>query len=109
MIKLTSYNCKNIKTCGNSISEILKDNDIILIQEHWLFHSQTSIISDINSDINFVAKGVDINDPLLPVSLPRGYGGVAFYGKKTLITLSEPYQTAPKKSNVLNLKVQREM
>ena len=73
-IKLTSYNCKNIKTCGNSINEILKDNDIILIQEHWLFHSQTSIISDINSDINFVAKGVDLNDPLLPVSLPRGYG-----------------------------------
>ena len=32
-----------------------------------------------------------------------------FYKKKPLITLSEPYQTAPKKSNVLNLKVQREM
>jgi hypothetical protein len=34
-----------------------------------------------------------------------------FYGKKPLITLSEPYQTAAKKSNdtVLNLKVQREV
>ena len=51
--------------------------------QHWLFHSQTSIISDINSDINFVAKGVDINDPLLPVSLPRGYGGVTILWKKT--------------------------
>jgi exonuclease III len=81
---LTSYNCKNIKTGGTSISEILKDNDIILIQEHWLFHSQTSIISDINSDINFVAKGVDINDPLLLVSLPRGYGGVAIVWKKNI-------------------------
>ena len=109
-IKLTSYNCKNIKTCGNSISEILKDNDIILIQEHWLFHSQTNIISDINSDINFVAKGVDINDPLLPVSLPRGYGGVAILWKKTIDHL---VRTLPdgseKKSNVLNLKVQREV
>ena len=64
-------------TCGQSINSILKNNDIILIQEHWLFHSQINIISDICNKINFAAKGVDIRDPLLPISLPRGYGGVA--------------------------------
>jgi hypothetical protein len=74
--------------------------DLVLASISWHIHT---------SDINFVAKAVDINDPLLPVSLPRGYGGFAILWKKTLITLSEPYQTAPKKSNVLNLKVQREM
>ena len=64
---------------GNRCSmENDNDNDIILIQEHWFFHSQTSIISDINSDISFVAKGVDINDPLLP------YGRVAILWKKTI-------------------------
>jgi hypothetical protein len=35
------------------------------------------LISEIHGEINYVGKGVDINDPLLPVSMPRGYGGVA--------------------------------
>jgi hypothetical protein len=38
------------------------------------------LISEIHGEINYVGKGVDINDPLLPVSMPRGYGGVAAGG-----------------------------
>ena len=100
---MASYNCKNIKTCGNSISEILKKNDIILIQEHWLFHSQTSIISEINSDINFVAKGVDMNDPLPPVSLPRGYGGVAILWNKNINHFVRPLPDGSEKIQCIEL------
>jgi hypothetical protein len=50
---------------------------LFLIQEHWLFQVQIHLISEIHGEINYVGKGVDINDPLLPVSMPRGYGGVA--------------------------------
>ena len=89
-IQVASFNCKNIKTCGNSIDEMLKYSNIILIQEHWLFHSQISIISEVNSNINFAAKGVDMNDPLPPVCLPRGYGGVAILWNKNIDHIVRP-------------------
>jgi hypothetical protein len=76
-IRLVSFNCKNIKTCALIIDKLLQTNDIILIQEHWLFQAQIHLISESHGEINYVGKGVDINDPLLPVSMPRGYGGVA--------------------------------
>jgi hypothetical protein len=58
-------------------AKLLQTNDIILIQEHWLFQAQIHLISESHGEINYVGKGVDINDPSLPVSMPRGYGGVA--------------------------------
>ena len=42
------------------------------------------MISEIHGEINYVGKGVDINDPLLPVSMPRGYGGVAVIWRKEI-------------------------
>jgi len=42
------------------------------------------LISEIHGEINYVGKGVDINDPLLPVSMPRGYGGVAVIWRKEI-------------------------
>jgi hypothetical protein len=33
---------------------------------------------------NYAAKGVDINDPLLPISMPRGYGEVAVIWKNEI-------------------------
>jgi hypothetical protein len=41
---------------------------------------------------------VDINDPLLPVSLPRGYGGVAILWKKAIDHL---VRTLPIRSGLL--------
>jgi len=38
-IRLASFNCKNIKACALIIDELLQTNDIILIQEHWLFQA----------------------------------------------------------------------
>ena len=96
-IRIASYNCKNIKTCRQSINSILKNNDIVLIQEHWLFHSQINIISDIYNKIKFAAKGVDIRDPLLPISLPRGYGGVAVLWNMSIDHLIRPILDATEK------------
>ena len=84
---------------------MLKNNDIILIQEHWLCPSQINIISDICNKINFAAKGVDIRDPLLPISLPRGYGGVAVLWNMNIDHLIRPIPDAQRKYNALNWKV----
>jgi hypothetical protein len=38
------------------IEELLKQHQIILIQEHWLFEAQINTIGDLNKNINFVEK-----------------------------------------------------
>ena len=63
-LRIISHNCKNIKTCGPLIHKLLFNNDIILIQEHWLFQAQIHLINELHEQINYAAKGVDINDPL---------------------------------------------
>jgi len=67
-----------------AIADIFKCNDIILVQEHWLFQSQTDLLSEVHENINSVGKGTDYNDPLLPTQLPRGFGGVGVLWKKEL-------------------------
>ena len=84
-MKICSYNCKNIKTSGLAINELFeKDYQILLIQEHWLFQFQIQLLGEIGENICYAGKGVDLNDPIQPVQLPRGHGGVAILWNKTL-------------------------
>jgi exonuclease III len=62
----------------------LKQHQIILIQEHWLFEAQINTIGDLNKNINFVGKGVDKYNPVLPKSMPRGYGGVTIIWRENI-------------------------
>ena len=64
-IHIASLNCKNLKTSACIIDELLKQHQIILIQEHWLFETQINTIGDLNKNINFVGKGVDKYNPVL--------------------------------------------
>jgi hypothetical protein len=50
----------SLKTSAYIIEELLKQHQIILIQEHWLFKAQINTIGDLNKNINFVGKGVDM-------------------------------------------------
>ena len=64
------------------MEEIFKTTDIVLLQEHWLFHNQLDC--DICETISYAAKSVDMNNPILPTQMPRGYGGVAIIWKKCI-------------------------
>ncbi|CAC5361359.1 unnamed protein product [Mytilus coruscus] len=75
-LQLVSFKCKNIKTCGPIVHKLLQSNDINLIQEHWLFQTKVHLLGEINEHINYIGKEVDMNDQLLPICMPRGYGGV---------------------------------
>jgi hypothetical protein len=37
LLRVLSFNCKNIKTCGPFFYDVLKNVDIVMLQEHWLF------------------------------------------------------------------------
>ena len=84
-LKICSYNCKNIKTSVLAINELFeKEYQILLIQEHWLFQFQIQLLGEVGENICYAGKGVDLNDPIQPVQLPRGHGGVAILWNKKL-------------------------
>ncbi|CAG2204318.1 unnamed protein product [Mytilus edulis] len=58
-LQIVSFNCKSIKSCSATDKEI-------------------------DANVNYAAKGVDKYDPLPPIYLPRGYGGVAIIWKMNL-------------------------
>ena len=102
-LRIISFNCKNIKTCGPVLHKLFIKNDIILIQEHWLFQAQFHLIGELHIQINYAAKGVDINDPLLPISMPRGYGGVAVIWKNEIDHLVRPIQDGSEKIQAVEI------
>ncbi|CAC5416669.1 unnamed protein product [Mytilus coruscus] len=53
--------------------------DIFLIQEHWLFHCELNMLSEIHTEIAGSGKAVDSDDPTSASYMAIGYGG-----KKTL-------------------------
>ena len=55
-----------------------------MVQEHWLFKCQLHLLSEISQEYNVSRKSVDFFDPITPAQIPRGFGGVAIYWKKTL-------------------------
>ena len=53
----------------------------MLVQEHWLFDCNLHRIKEISSCYTGCGKAVDTGDPILPVQMPRGYGGTAIMWK----------------------------
>ncbi len=50
----------------------------------WLFDCQLNFLSDIHADFIGTGKAVDTGNPLHPIQMPRGYGGVGILWRKTL-------------------------
>ncbi|CAC5412693.1 unnamed protein product [Mytilus coruscus] len=61
------------------------------------------MLSDLHSEINYAGKGVDINNPLLPMYMPRGYGGVAIIWQKSIDHLIKPLSEGSVKMQCVEL------
>jgi endonuclease/exonuclease/phosphatase family metal-dependent hydrolase len=83
-LKVTSFNCKNIKSSNICIEEIMKHSDIILLQEHWLFNYELPSLECIHPNLSAAGKATDDENPIAALQKPRGYGGVAILWNKTL-------------------------
>ena len=82
--KIVTFNCKNIETSKYAIQELSKTTDVILLQEHWYFDCQLNKLNAVSEDMIGSGKATDTGDPILPVQMPRGYGGTAvLWQKKT--------------------------
>ena len=85
-IKLTSFNVENARNNSHYVINDLSQSDIILLQETWLFQceTQSGTLERLYTEYDTHARGVDVNNPIAPSSLPRGYGGIAIMWKKNL-------------------------
>ena len=81
---IASSNCKNLNTSKHAIDKLSQNYDIILLQEHWLFDCQLHKLKEFHENYSGVGKAVDSDDPILPVQMPRGYGGVGILWKKDI-------------------------
>ncbi|XP_063427548.1 uncharacterized protein LOC134711049 [Mytilus trossulus] len=68
----------------------MENYDILLLQEHWLFHAQLHYLQEIGKCTNYAAKGSDEYDPIQPTFLPRGHGGVAVIWKNEIDSQVRP-------------------
>lgn len=89
-MNILDFNCKNILTCGPLFKELEKDIDVYLLQEHWLYDCQLSLLNEISVDLNGIGKAVDSSDPIPPTKMPRGYGGTAIMWKKEIDSIVTP-------------------
>ena len=104
ILKIVTFNCKNIQTCGPFFQESIKYIDICLIQEHWLFNCQLSLLHELHENLTGVGKSVDDKDPLTPNHLPRGYGGVAILWNKKIDNLINVIQVGNERIQCVELK-----
>ena len=88
-LNIVSHYCINIKTASNTILELFKKY-IILIQEHWLYECQVSMLGEISDKIGYAGKGVDINNQIEPIQMQRGYGWVAILWRKEIDNIIRP-------------------
>ena len=84
VLRTGSLNVQNIR--GNSlfILNTMKNLDLLLIQEHWLFKFEENEFSNLFPNLDFYARYVDDENPISHAERIRGYGGVAFLWNKSL-------------------------
>ncbi|CAC5361059.1 unnamed protein product [Mytilus coruscus] len=74
----------------NFIRDMKQKIDVFLIQEHWLFHCELNMLSEIHTEIAGSGKSVDSDDPISASYVPRGYGGVAILWNKSIDKYIKP-------------------
>ena len=81
-LRISSFNCRSIKSSIESVRNLCLSHDVVLLQEHWLTTDELHILSNIHND--FYAFGVSAIDTENVITAGRPYGGVAILWRKSL-------------------------
>jgi exonuclease III len=87
-ITITSFNCKNLKSSVEELNELLVNCDILVLQETWLFESESTLLGQLNKD--FYYKGISAMDTELGIITGRPYGGLGLLWRKSLSLKCSP-------------------
>ena len=83
-LRIGTFNVQNVKSNSLYLQKLLKEVDILCIQEHWLYCNEKQQLSKIDPNFVCAAKSVDDNDSDLHRIIGRGYGGVAILWRKSI-------------------------
>ena len=90
-LQVATFNVhQNINANVLAVQDVLRNVDILAVQEHWLFNFEQQKLYDIDKNFTLAAKSVDDNDTISPFQKPRGYGGVAVFWRKSLDRYIKP-------------------
>ena len=104
-LSIVSYDCTNIKTSTQAISDLIQGNQILLIQEHWLFQCLFDFMGEMDGHVLFVGKETYLNDAIHPTQMPRGYGGVAVLWHSDIDHLIKPLDDGGERIQCVEVKV----
>lgn len=78
--KLSSFNCKNLRTSIECVRKLCGFSDVVALQETWLLPHCIPLLGTISQDFEYTGKSsVDTSTGLL---VGRPYGGVAILWRK---------------------------
>jgi exonuclease III len=83
-IRVSTYNCRSIKSSCDVVRQLCNISDICLIQEHWLADYDLSLLANIHNE--FYARGVSAMDTT-KLLVGRPFGGVAILWRKSLASV----------------------
>ena len=72
-LRVTSYNCRNLKSSIDNVRQLCDTHDIIFLQETWLTNDELSLLKCLHAD--FYADGVSAMDTTQWRSQGGGPGG----------------------------------
>jgi hypothetical protein len=83
-LKITSINIEGIKGNSAYVSQLLAENTIICLQEHWLFSFESKMLYNLFPTMDIQIKCVDDSNPISSMHRPRGTAGVATLWPKSI-------------------------
>ena len=72
------------------VEELLKNNQIVALQEHWLYNFEKQTLCDLFPNHNNYCKCSDDTSPIPPKVRPKGVAGVAFLWNQDLDDIVTP-------------------
>lgn len=81
-IKVASFNCRGIKNSVVELQSLMKSNDIICLQETWLYDFDAPFLNQISND--FIGRGVFASKSADGIAKGRPSGGLAILWRKSL-------------------------
>ena len=73
---ICTFNCKGFKQSKDYIYELVKDNDVVCLNETWLWPAELSIIEQ-NSNFNVTVFSKSAMNDVIPGYIGRPFGGVS--------------------------------
>ena len=81
-LRVTSYNCGNLKSSIENVRQLCDTHDIIFLQETWLSNDELSILKCLRAD--FYADGVSAMDTTSGILIGRPFGCIGILWRKSI-------------------------